>query len=50
MTYFRDPLPDYYRQRWCVSLLSSEWDQVVPHRSNNQGFNYTIKNLARQIS
>jgi hypothetical protein len=37
MTYFRYRLPDNYRRRWCVLRLCSEWEEVEPHRSNNQG-------------
>ena len=36
MTYFLVPFRKQYRQRCRVSLLSSEWNQVVPRRSNNQ--------------
>jgi len=25
-----------YRERWCVSLLCSEWEEVVPHRSKDR--------------
>jgi len=33
LAYFRGPLPDNYRRRLGVSLLNSEWDQVVPPSS-----------------
>ena len=36
MTYFRNPLRNYYRQRWYVSRLCSEWEEVVPYRFNNR--------------
>ena len=36
MTYFLVSFRRQYRQRYRVSLLSSEWDQVVPRRYNNQ--------------
>ncbi len=36
VSYFRAQLPENYRHRWSVSLLSSEWNQVVPDRSNHQ--------------
>ena len=37
MKYFRNPLWNHYRPRYCVSLLSSRWNQVVPQRSNHRG-------------
>ena len=36
MIYFRIQLPAYYRRRWRVSRLCSEWEKVVPHRSNHR--------------
>ena len=36
MRYFRAQLPENYRLRYPVSLLSSERDQVVPGRTNHQ--------------
>ena len=36
MTYSRMAKPHYHR-RGCVSLPSSEWDRVVPHRYGHQG-------------
>ena len=36
MRYFRAQLPENYRLRYSVSLLSSERDQVVPLRTNHQ--------------
>ena len=37
MRYLRSALRRNYCPRCRVSLLSSEWDQVVPRRSNHQG-------------
>jgi hypothetical protein len=44
MRYFRVPLPENYRLRYRVLLLSSEWDQVVPRR-----FNHQAKSLRSEI-
>ena len=35
MTYSR-VLDAHYHWRWCVSLPSSGWDRVVPHRYGRQ--------------
>ena len=43
MSYFHGQLPDRYRRRCSVSLLSSERDQVVPERTDHQ--NNTLKNF-----
>ena len=29
-----------YRKRWYVSLLCSEWEKVVPYRSDHQGIHF----------
>ena len=56
MTYFRIQLPAYYRPRWGVLLLCSEWEEVVPPRTNHQDniFKYNVilsvaKNLIRSF-
>lgn len=36
MSYFRNQLPENYRRRWSVSRLCSEWEEVVPPRSDDR--------------
>ena len=44
MTYFRIQLPAYYRLRYPVSQLCSEWEEVVPGRSDHQDNIFKIDN------
>lgn len=48
LRYFRMELPPYYRPRYGVSLLCSEWEEVVPPRSKDRAKIYSSNvNLQR---
>src|SRR4030065_225122 len=44
LTYFRGELPHNYRLRCGVSLLCSEWEEVLPPRPKDQTFFGNYKN------
>jgi len=49
--YFRSPFPDYYRRRWSVLRLCSEWEEVVPLRSRDRrapAQNFYFQNYSSQ--